>query len=114
MLKKSFGKVFAGILAVVIVCVFSACSTKLNGTYTSSDGIVKQSFIFNDDTVKVSAFGVEIEGTYEIKDGQITITYSLFNLSYDMVKTFEKSGDSIFIDGQEFVDGVQKDIEALK
>ena len=53
--------------------------------------------------IEVSAFGVEVEGDYIIEDGQITITYSLLGLKYDMVKSFEKSGSSIFIDGKEFV-----------
>ena len=66
--------------------------------------MIEQSFTFlEDNKVKVSAFGIEIEGEYLIEDGEITITYSLFGLSYDWVKSFEKDGNSIFIDGTEFV-----------
>jgi hypothetical protein len=77
---------------------------KLNGTYTNDEGLVKQSFTFKDNNiVEVSAFGVNVEGEYLIKDGKITITYSLLNLSYDLEKSFEKKGNAIFIGGTEFV-----------
>ncbi len=104
MLKKRLLKIASvALVLVVIACCFSACATKLNGTYTS-DGLVKQSFTFKEDNVVVmSAFGIEAEGTYVIEDDKITITYSLLNMSYDWEKSFEKDGDSIFIDGTEFV-----------
>ncbi len=93
---------FALILSVVL-CMLTACVAKLNGTYVNDEGIIKQSFTFEDDNkVIVSAFGIDVEGKYEIKDGTITITYSLLNFSYNMEKSFEKKGDSIFIDGVEF------------
>lgn len=91
-------------LSITIMCMLTACSTKLSGTYTNDDGLVKQSFTFKDDnTVEVSAFGIEVEGEYLIKNDIITITYSLLNLSYDWEKSFKKDGDSIFIDGVEFI-----------
>ena len=106
MVKKHFKGIVAMFLVCAIVLVMAGCSSKLNGKYTNSDGLVEQSFIFeNDGTVKMSAFGIEIEGAYEIKDGKITITYSLWGLSYDWVKDFDKKGSSIFIDGTEFVKG---------
>ena len=96
------------ILAVLMLCmmIFSltACRMKLNGTYTSTDGLVEQSFIFKeDDRVAVSAFGIEIEGDYVIEDGEITITYEILGFEYDLVKSFKKDGKSIFVDGVEFV-----------
>ncbi len=104
MTKKISKRIITGLLAFVIVCVLTSCSTTLSGTYTTTDGLVKQSFTFErDNKVKVSAFGVNIEGEYEIKGDEITITYSLLNLSYDFVKPFKKDGNSIFIDGVEFV-----------
>ncbi len=100
-------RIFKSILALVLVaammCAFAACAVKLSGTYTANDGLVKQSFTFEDDKVEVSAFGIEIEGEYEIKDDKIIITYSIGPLHYDMEKSFEKKGNSIFIDGVEFV-----------
>ena len=87
-----------------VMCMLTACATKLSGTYTNDDGLVKQSFTFKEDNkVEFSAFGLEIEGEYLIEDNTITITYSLLGVSYDWEKSFVKKGNSIFIDGTEFV-----------
>lgn len=104
MLKKKLGKVVALLLIVaVITCCLTACTTGLRGTYTS-DGLIKQSFTFKEDNIIViSAFGINAEGTYKIEDDKIIITYSLFNLSYDLEKSFAKKGDTITIDGTDFV-----------
>ncbi len=104
MLKKNCTKcVVLLLLTVFMVCVLSSCTTTLSGTYTSTEGLIEQSFTFKEDNkVEMSAFGIDVEGEYEIKDGKITITYSLLGLHYDWVKSFEKDGDSIFIDGTEF------------
>ncbi|MBQ5591170.1 MAG: hypothetical protein IIU65_05765 [Clostridia bacterium] len=98
---KSFMSI---LLIVLIIGTLTSCNARLNGTYSNDEGLVKQSFTFKEDNrVEVSAFGIDVEGEYLIKDGKITITYSLLNLSYDWEKTFEKKGSSIFIDGTEFV-----------
>ena len=104
-MKKSFkGIVSLLLLTAVLACMLTACSTKLYGTYTNEEGLVKQSFTFKEDNkVEVSALGIDIVGEYVIEDGTITITYSLLNISYDMEKSFEKKGNSIFIDGVEYV-----------
>lgn len=87
-----------------MACSLTACTTRLNGTYSNDEGLVKQSFTFKDDNlVEVSAFGINVEGEYLIEDGEITITYSLMSLSYDWKVSFEKNGNSIIIDGTEFV-----------
>lgn len=101
---KTTKRLIALVLVCLIVCGLTACSTTLKGTYTSK-GLIKQSFTFKDDhKVEVSAFGLTgIEGSYEIKDGKITITYTLAGVSLDLEKSFEKDGDSIFIDGTEFI-----------
>ena len=106
MKQKNVCKKFVAalLLVCVMVCTFTACTTTLNGTYTSKEGLIKQSFTFKEDNkVEVSAFGIDVEGEYLIEDGEITITYSLLGLSYDWVKSFKKDGSSIFIDGTEFV-----------
>lgn len=105
MKKTSFLK---GLVLSMLVCTMmfslTACATSLSGTYESTDGLVKQSFTFKDGNgVEVEAFGIEVEGTYEIEDDTIIITYSLGSLDYNLEKSFEKDGDSIFIDGAEFV-----------
>lgn len=104
-MRKNFkGIVLLLLLTTLLMCMLTACATKLNGTYTNDDGLVKQSFTFKEDNkVAVSAFGIDVEGEYLIEDGKITITYSLLNLSYDWEKSFKKDGNSIFIDGTEFV-----------
>ena len=104
-MKKNLKRIVSLVLlAAMIMCVLTACATKLSGTYTNEEGLIKQSFTFKEDNkVDVSAFGVNIEGEYLIEDDTITITYSLMNLSYDLEKPFEKKGASIFIDGIEFV-----------
>lgn len=103
MFRKNFKMITAVLLICAMAFTFAACATKLSGKYTST-GIVEQSFTFKEDNVVVmSAFGVEASGTYEIKDGKITITYKILNLSYDWEKSFEKDGNTIIIDGTEFV-----------
>lgn len=92
------------LMAILIISMLTACSSNLSGTYSNNDGLIKQSFTFKEDNkVEVSAFGINIEGEYLIEDDTITITYNLLGLSYDWKKSFEKDGDSIFIDGSEFV-----------
>ena len=94
------------VLVLVAMLLFSlaSCAVTLKGTYTNDDGIIKQSFTFKEDNVvAMSAFGVSVEGNYVIEDGKITITYKLLGLSYDWEQSFEKKGDTIIIDGTEFV-----------
>ena len=102
--NKKFKAILSIALIIVMLCSLTACATKLNGIYTNNEGLIKQSFTFKDDNmVEVSAFGIDVEGKYLIEDGKITITYSLLNLSYAWKKDFEKKGDTIVIDGTEFV-----------
>lgn len=102
-MKISIKKLLLLISIVVLICTLTSCTTKLSGTYTS-DGIIEQSFTFKeDDVVVISAFGIDAEGTYKIEDDKIIITYKLLNLSYDWEKSFEKDGDTIIIDGTEFI-----------
>ena len=104
-MKKNIKRIVSLLLmAAMLMYVLTACTTKLSGTYTNDEGLVKQSFTFKEDNkVEVSAFGIDVEGEYLIEDDTITITYSLLNLSYDWEKSFEKKGSSIFIDGTEFI-----------
>jgi hypothetical protein len=102
--RTVFTRLVAALLVLVMVGSMAACSMMLRGTYTNQDGLIKQSFTFKEDNkVEVSAFGIDVEGEYEIKNGEITITYSLLGLHYDWVKSFEMKGGSIIIDGTEFV-----------
>lgn len=92
------------LLTAFLMCMLTSCATKLNGTYTNNEGLIKQSFTFKEgNKVEFSAFGIDVKGEYLIEDDTITITYSLLNISYDWKKSFKKDGDSIFIDGTEFI-----------
>jgi hypothetical protein len=104
-MKKSLKSLVALLLVLVMVGSLTACAVTLKGTYTHKDGLVESSFIFKDDNkVSVSAFGVEIEaGEYEIKDGEVNISYEILGIKAGLTKSFEKKGNSIFIDGVEFV-----------
>lgn len=103
-MKKMKRIVSVVLLTALIMCMLTSCATKLNGTYTNEESVVKQSFTFKEDNkVEVSAFGIDVEGEYVIKDGTITITYSILNFSYDWEKSFEKKGSTIIIDGTEFI-----------
>ena len=90
------------LLSVLVAC-FASCSNQLNGTYSTKESI-KQTITFKPDNVVVfSAFGIDANGTYKIENGEITITYKVLGVSFDLTKSFEKKGNSIFIDGTEFV-----------
>ncbi len=104
-MMKKFKRIVSLLLIIaMLACLLTACATKLNGTYVNEEGLIKQSFTFKEDNkVEVSAFGINIEGEYEIEDNTITITYSILNIDYDMEKSFVKKGNSIFIDGVEYI-----------
>ena len=97
-MKTKIKSVIALLLVCLMMCCFAACEASLSGTYTASNGLFEQSFIFKDDNkVAVSAFGIEAEGDYVIEDGKIIITYSLLGFSYDWSETFERKGKDIII-----------------
>ncbi len=101
---KYFYRIISLVLLACLLCVLSSCSTKLLGTYTNDEGLIKQSFTFKEENiVAVTAFGISIEGEYSIEDETITIKYSLGDLSYEWSKTFEKDGSTIIIDGTKFI-----------
>lgn len=92
------------VLIIALAFTLTACVSKLSGTYSTTDGLFKQSLTFMEDNkVKVSAFGIDVEASYTIEKDMIIFTYSLMNLHYDMEMSFEKDGDVIFIDGTRFV-----------
>ena len=91
------------IILILLSLMLIACDgNKLSGTYYSTDGI-SQTFTFKGDTVTMSTFGINITGTYKIDDDKLTISYSLFGISYDWQQSFSKSGDTIYIGGTQFI-----------
>ena len=91
-------------IAVIMLTALTACAGSLKGTYETSDGL--SSVTFGDDkSITLNALGlVDVEGTYEIEDGNITVDYVLpvIGTKTQWVKTFEKDGKTIIIDGKEF------------
>ena len=92
MLKNVFKRILLCVLAVMLVCLLTSCTTKLNGTYTVQDSLVNQSFTFEGDKVKVSAFGINVDGEYEIKGDEIIITYNtkIWNRTYSKILRLSK------------------------
>lgn len=104
------------ILALVLifgtlVCMLASCSRTLNGTYKSTDvdsSLLTGTLTFDKDNKVTGSLNtplgsISIDGDYVIEDGNITFTYSAFGFSKDTTYSFEKDGDSIFIDSSEFV-----------
>ena len=99
-MKRTICLVLAALLLVVSL---AACGgSKLKGTYVSQGSSVV-TYTFDGDTVVMSAFGIEIEGTYHIDGDEITFTYSYFGIEDSETESFSRSGDTITIDGLVFV-----------
>ena len=69
------------LVLVLLLSVFTACGTMLNGTYRAEVMGNGTSYTFsgNKVTLNVSLLGAVVatlEGTYEINDGTITLTFS--------------------------------------
>ena len=89
-------------LAVILALMLTGCGSKLNGTY-SSTGFIAQTVTFDGDKIVLTAFGLNISGTYEIHDDTITVYYTLLGSELSMDFSFEKDGKTILIEGTEFV-----------
>lgn len=73
-----------------------------NGTYRSNDAINQTFTFYGQNGIKMSAFGISADGTYEIKNGQIIVTYEF--LGHQVWNpSFSMSGNSLFIAGTEFI-----------
>ena len=77
-------------------------TTQLVGTYASADGLQYFTFSSNN-TVTMSLSIISASGTYEIQGDTIMINYSLFGQSEVWSPSFRRSGNSIFIAGDEFI-----------
>ena len=94
----------AAMLIVMVLTSLSGCASKLDGTYTNH-GLVDSSITFyKDGSVDFSIFGLTATGgTYEIKDGTMTITYKVLGVEAKAEYEYSKKGKSIFLNGEEFV-----------
>ena len=110
MKRRSLKKIAVMLLACLMLCSFLACGSVvqsavgLRGIYVNREGIIEQKFIFDaDNKVRMSAFGLQIEGDYVIESDMLFITYTLFGLRNEWSVPFEYAGDTIYLDGVEFV-----------
>ena len=78
---KKFTKVIALVLVLsTLVCVFASCGKKLSGKYEATAFGTGTCLTFKGGKVSaqfklLGSYGDAVEGKYQIKDGQITITF---------------------------------------
>lgn len=110
-MKKAAKTVSLLLIVCTMVCLFTSCSKKLNGTYaaTSEEGtVLNGSLTFDKDNnvkgeLQLPVGGkVSLDGTYAIEDDEIKFTYEVFGLNKTLTYSFSKSGKSVIIDGSEF------------
>ncbi len=91
------------ILLITCLLMVSAtgCSKKLNGTYNLYGSDVG-SVTFKGDDITISAFGINITGTYEIKGDKLKVVAEFLGQEIPYDYQFKQDGDSIYLDGIEF------------
>lgn len=109
MFKNSL-KILALALALVLVIgLISGCSSaKLKGTYVSKDPWAQVTrLVFQGNRVTVTDISVQVKCSYKLKDDRLiingTTTFLGTELAVDYDYSFEKKGDSIFLDGREYI-----------
>ena len=102
--KRNYIKMLTTLLLVAsMVLLLTACGGgKPNGTYVSK-GLVPQTYTFKGDQVTMSAFGINATGTYSISNGKLNIEYTLLGMTQSISYSFEQKGNTLFIQGTEFV-----------
>lgn len=109
MFKNSL-KILALVLALVLVIgLISGCSSaKLKGTYVSKDPWSQVTrLVFQGNRVTVTDVSVQVKCSYKLKDDRLiingTASFLGTELAVDYDYAFEKKGDSIFLNGQEYI-----------
>ena len=87
-------------LALMLVFTLVACSGGLSGTYVAEDGT---KVTFNGNKITMTVLGVDVEGTYSISGNKITFTFSALGVETSDTATFSQSGNTVTIDGVDFV-----------
>ncbi len=105
-MKKVIKAVAVLALALIVCMSFVSCGKKLSGKYEADIVIAKVQLEFsgNKVTLKPSVFGVaghEIEGTYEIDDDKITLTYG--DEDKDAAEEYDLSGTFDFEEGDDYI-----------
>ena len=99
-MRKTIKKIAVLFLALMLVFTLVACSGGLSGTYVADDG---SKVTFNGNKITMSVLGIDINGTYSISGSEMTITYSVLGVETSNTATFSQSGNTVTIDGQQFV-----------
>ena len=101
---KKIARIVAVVMVVALIaCAFTACGSTRKGTYKSTDALGGTLTFDKDQKVTGELFGITLDGTYEIKDGEITFKYSgIAGIGATLTKSFEKDGGNLIIDGQTF------------
>ena len=110
-MKRIISTILVCVLLLGCVFTLASCGKRLSGTYVATQEIAGQSvqvsYTFKGDkfTAEMSAtvMGVttseKFEGTYEIEDDKITITYEEDGKTVTTTSSFEKGKDYIKVDG---------------
>ena len=102
-MKKIRRKIIGILVLLVMMFSLTACGSDLDGTYISNDA-ARQKFVFDGDKITMSAFGLNCDGTYEISNGQLIVTYNFPFLGEQVWRTtFSKDGSNLIIGGTEFI-----------
>lgn len=109
-MKKRVMKVL--LIFMMIICISGTCTAcgggKLSGTYVSKDSSeVISKFVFQGNRVTVVDLGVQVRCSYKLEDDRLiingTTTFLGTEIAVDYDYAFEKKGDSIYLDGKEYV-----------
>ncbi len=84
-------------MVLVMLLSLSACQTYLFGKYTNEDGSVEYTFQSNNFTL--ARDGLDFEGTYLIKKGEITFT---FEDESQETFSYAREGTATIIGGEYF------------
>ncbi|MDO4748098.1 MAG: DUF5640 domain-containing protein [Eubacteriales bacterium] len=92
------------VLALVLMMSFVLCacgaSNELVGEWKGEEGEI---VVFEDDgTGNISFFGIEVNFTYEVADGEITMTPEDEEIGETETSEYSIDGDKLIIDGSEY------------
>ena len=109
LMKNTLRNVLVIALAALMLFSLASCGKKLSGTYTADVLGTGSKMVFKgkDVTVSVTVLGQEIasvEGTYKIKDGEITFEFSNDEADEDAKDVLDAlSGTLTFEEGDDYI-----------
>ena len=102
-ISKAKQLVFLIFAIVIMLMALASCNNRLRGTYVSRDGIFTNSITFNGDIVTISLVGLNISGTYEIREDQLIVTTNILDVESEHQFHFARRRNTLIINGSEFV-----------